>query len=131
MNKNYEFIKCPYCENRNHKKTSMENAKTANKDNQYLCAFCQGSWNEHQDMIHHPSHYKAGKWEVWDIIEGMGMTDYCEANILKYLFRYKHKNGLEDLQKARQYLDRLIKKEEDRLDKIIDDMGDPDFSTRE
>ena len=37
---------------------------------------------------------------------------FCEGNVIKYLCRYKRKNGLEDLKKARQYLDFLIEREE-------------------
>ena len=36
---------------------------------------------------------------------------FCEGNVIKYLCRYKRKNGLEDLKKARQYLDFLIQRE--------------------
>ena len=37
--------------------------------------------------------------------------DFCEGNVIKYISRYKRKNGIEDLKKARQYIDFLIKKE--------------------
>lgn len=37
--------------------------------------------------------------------------DFLEGNIIKYVSRYKRKNGLEDLAKARDYLNRLIKRE--------------------
>lgn len=37
--------------------------------------------------------------------------DFMQGNIIKYVVRYKNKNGLEDLLKARQYLDRLIEEE--------------------
>ena len=60
------------------------------------------------DPINSPAHYCAGELEVIDVIEKMRMTDFREANILKYIFRYKYKNGVEDLKKARYYLDRLI-----------------------
>ena len=36
---------------------------------------------------------------------------FCEGNVIKYLCRYKRKNGLEDLKKARQYIDFLIERE--------------------
>ena len=36
---------------------------------------------------------------------------FCEGNVIKYLCRYRRKNGLEDLKKARQYLDFLIERE--------------------
>lgn len=34
---------------------------------------------------------------------------FCEGNVVKYISRYKHKNGIEDLKKARDYVDLLIK----------------------
>lgn len=37
--------------------------------------------------------------------------DFMQGNIIKYIVRYKNKNGLEDLLKAKQYLDRLIEEE--------------------
>jgi hypothetical protein len=37
--------------------------------------------------------------------------EYLEGNVVKYITRYKYKDGLNDLLKARAYLDRLIKKE--------------------
>jgi len=58
-----------------------------------------------QDAIN-PSHYKQGNIEVIDFILDQKLT-YLEGNIIKYVSRYKHKNGLEDLKKARWYLDKL------------------------
>jgi len=58
-----------------------------------------------------PSHYRQGPLEVIDAIEGLALS-YKAGNVLKYLARYKYKNGIEDLRKARWYLDRLISEEE-------------------
>lgn len=66
------------------------------------------------DMINHPNHYKAANGlETIDVIEaftakltGIQATD--TGNILKYICRWHEKNGLEDLKKARWYLDHLI-----------------------
>ena len=59
-----------------------------------------------------PSHYKQGKGtQPIDLIADQDMG-YNEGCIIKYVTRYKYKNGLEDLKKAQWYLDRLIKKEE-------------------
>lgn len=76
------------------------------------------------DKVNHPSHYTAGKFEVIEIIESiansMNLTPfegYMLGNTLKYLARFKHKNGLEDLNKAKWYLERLIKDQEDK-DKV-------------
>lgn len=54
-----------------------------------------------------PSHYTQGNIEVIDFIEDQQM-DYKEGNVIKYVSRYKYKNGLEDLEKAKWYLQRLI-----------------------
>ena len=42
---------------------------------------------------------------------GVGFKEYLQGNILKYIWRHKYKNGVEDLNKARWYLDRLIEAE--------------------
>jgi hypothetical protein len=42
-------------------------------------------------------------------VTGGGFEAYLQGNILKYLCRYKYKNGVEDLEKAKWYLNRLIK----------------------
>ena len=54
-----------------------------------------------------PKHYKQGKIEVIDFILDQQMN-YLEGNIVKYISRYKHKNGIEDLKKALWYLNKLI-----------------------
>lgn len=65
------------------------------------------------DMVNHPPHYARGGIEVIDVIEAFtsdlrGMEAVDTANIIKYVLRWKHKNGLEDLEKARWYLNHLI-----------------------
>lgn len=54
-----------------------------------------------------PSHYKQGEIEVIDFILDQSM-DYLEGNVIKYVSRYKYKNGLEDLRKAKWYVEKLI-----------------------
>jgi hypothetical protein len=53
------------------------------------------------------THYKMLPIEPWEIIERNNMG-FFEGNTLKYLMRFKLKNGVEDLKKARHYLDKLI-----------------------
>ena len=60
--------------------------------------------------VNHPKHYTNGKIEPIDFINGNNM-DYLEGNIIKYISRYKFKNGVEDLEKARFYLNMLIERE--------------------
>ncbi len=62
-----------------------------------------------------PSHYKQGSIECIEAIKSAldaRFIGYLSGNILKYLWRWESKNGIEDLKKARWYLDRLIKEEE-------------------
>lgn len=65
------------------------------------------------DKVNHPPHYKQGSVECIDGIESAiigleGREASNTANVIKYMWRWKYKNGLEDLKKARWYLDRLI-----------------------
>lgn len=66
------------------------------------------------DMVNHPAHYKSKTGlEVIDVIEaftadlkGIEATD--TGNVIKYICRWPHKNGLQDLEKAQWYLNHLI-----------------------
>lgn len=66
------------------------------------------------DMVNHPSHYKAKNgMEVIDVIEAFtanleGYEATHTGHVIRYICRWKEKNGLEDLKKAQWYLNRLI-----------------------
>lgn len=65
------------------------------------------------DNINHPLRYTKGDIECIDAIKAAtvgktGIEAVCVANVIKYLWRYEEKNGLEDVKKARWYLERLI-----------------------
>ena len=55
-------------------------------------------------------HYKKLKIQPIDYILDNGLG-YCEANIIKYVTRWRDKNGIEDLRKAKHYIDILIERE--------------------
>lgn len=64
------------------------------------------------DVVNKPEHYQ-GRVECIEAIEAAtagleGIEAVCTANVLKYAWRWKKKNGVQDLRKARWYLDRLI-----------------------
>lgn len=63
------------------------------------------------DVVNKPKHYTQGKIEVIDFITDQNLN-FTEANVVKYVCRYKYKNGLEDLKKAKWYLEYLIKQHE-------------------
>ena len=66
------------------------------------------------DPVNHPSHYQGNGVECIDCIASAvsgldGFHGFCAGNAIKYIFRFSHKNGVEDLRKAEWYIDRLIK----------------------
>lgn len=70
------------------------------------------------DAVNHPSHYNAGKIEYIEALESTtaglcGIEAICTANAIKYLWRWKLKNGVQDLEKAKWYIDKLIEKQKE------------------
>lgn len=69
------------------------------------------------DPVRHPAHYTHGPIEVWDAIAAWKL-DFFSGNVVKYIARAPHKgNELQDLNKARAYLDKLIALREQRINK--------------
>ncbi|EAC5530991.1 DUF3310 domain-containing protein [Listeria monocytogenes] len=66
--------------------------------------------NENNDNVNNPAHYNTGGIETLDYIKAKvkDYPSYAAGNILKYVSRYEHKNGIEDLKKAQFYLNDLI-----------------------
>lgn len=69
------------------------------------------------DNVNRPSHYCKGGLECIDIIKAqLGQRQYIGylyGNVLKYMWRWQDKNGVEDLRKAAHYLEWLIKEEQE------------------
>lgn len=85
----------------------------------YTCVWnCNFVPKEDNDSVSHPNHYQSKSGlEVIDVVRTFtedltGVESFYTGNILKYMCRWKKKNGLEDLKKARQYLDWLIEIED-------------------
>lgn len=81
------------------------------------------------DMINHPQHYTSGKIEVIDFIEDKGLN-FNLGNVVKYVARAGHKKSsgksvdakaLEDLKKARWYIEREIATREKGMNKDATD----------
>ena len=65
------------------------------------------------DMVNHPQHYTQGNIECIDALKAAtvgkrGIEAVCVANVVKYLWRYEEKNGIEDVRKAKWYVERLL-----------------------
>lgn len=74
-----------------------------------------GGWYEvaTPDMVNSPSHYTKGRIEcieaITEVVQYLdGMEAMCTGNAIKYLWRWRHKNGVEDLKKAVWYIQRMI-----------------------
>jgi hypothetical protein len=73
-----------------------------------------------EDNVNHPLHYNSSRahCECGRKIECIDVTRHMNfniGNVVKYLWRFAHKNGLEDLKKARWYLDDQIKQMEKKV----------------
>ena len=73
--------------------------------NEEMCPDCLLP-NPDFEKVEHPQHYNNGI-ECWDYTTSHNMG-FLEGNVIKYITRYQHKNGLEDLLKAQAYLNKLI-----------------------
>lgn len=64
------------------------------------------------DNVNHPAHYASGGIETIQVIQSKMTAEmfegFCVGNVIKYVTRYRKKNGVEDLKKARWYLDKII-----------------------
>lgn len=71
------------------------------------------------DNVKNPQHYTNGKYQTIDIIKDKLSNEqyrgYLIGNILKYMTRFQYKNGIEDLKKAKQYLEWLIENDTKKI----------------
>jgi hypothetical protein len=69
----------------------------------------QNEENKPLEKVNHPNHY-GGENNVYEAIKIIEAHDlnFVEGNVIKYLLRYKKKNGYEDLEKALWYMVRLV-----------------------
>ena len=82
------------------------------KEKKNMSKFSYPIESEDHDNVKRPSHYQ-GKVECIDGIESAtagsnGIESFCTGNAIKYLYRWKKKNGIEDLKKAKWYIDKII-----------------------
>lgn len=82
---------------------------------EYITLPAGKTWEDYayKDNVNHPSHYNQGGMEVLDVIKAFasdlsGAEAFYAGNIIKYVLRWNHKNGVEDLEKAKVYIDKLI-----------------------
>ena len=72
--------------------------------------------DDEDDMVNHPPHYNKYGVECIDALRaatGEGFEYYLQCNVIKYMWRYRYKNGIEDLKKANWYLELMIAEKQD------------------
>ena len=110
----HEFynVKCMVCKQEYIVKKSV----LINTDYFYVCPTCRLYGTEEKNNIK-PDHYGGSEIDVIDFCQANNL-DFMQGNVIKYVFRYKNKNGLEDLEKAKEYIDRMIENllDEEELD---------------
>ena len=79
---------------------------------------CKNKDENVPDMVNHPQHYTRGGIECIDALKAAtvgkrGIEAVCVANVIKYLWRYEEKNGIDDVRKAKWYVERLLKELEE------------------
>lgn len=92
----------------------VKNSKNEYSEDDISELFELDNENKEQDVINNPSHYTFGKYECLDVAKEIvkdmsGEESIMFFNAFKYLWRHKHKNGLQDLKKCEFYLKELIK----------------------
>jgi hypothetical protein len=69
-------------------------------------------YRQQDDIQFGGGHYKQfGEIQPWNVIAAWGLG-FFDGNVLRYISRWRHKGGVEDLKKARHYIDKLIELEE-------------------
>ena len=73
-----------------------------------------------ENIVTRPEHYRKNKIDTIEIIKNSmpeeAFKGFLNGNIIKYVCRYRYKNKVEDLRKAKWYLERLIKEESKNAD---------------
>ena len=88
-----------------------------NRCNKYVRKKLKEVEDTKQDMVNSPIHYNKAGIETIDALQAMlvdGFDYYLQGNIVKYLWRFRYKNGVEDLKKAQWYLNKLIEVYDDK-----------------
>lgn len=82
------------------------------------------------DNVNHPSHYETGKFECIEVMQEVFGTEavqnFCLCNAFKYLYRHRRKNGKEDIEKARWYINKYLELEEKDELKRVSESGNED-----
>lgn len=91
-------------------KVTQEDLKKAHSLLNGLSEDKEYTFDDVDDMVYHPKHYKQGGMEAIDVMKAFvpDFHSYCMGNVIKYVLRHLQKNGKQDLNKALWYLEVMI-----------------------
>lgn len=112
------YVVCQWNDGESYRYSFKPSITCPDPDESYRMESVQFVWNDEKtpdpsNNVNHPSHYNQGGMEVWDVIKAFtsglsGAEAFYAGNVIKYVLRWNHKNGIEDLEKAKVYIDKLI-----------------------
>ena len=119
----HEFynVICKVC-----KQEYIINKSTLNREmdgeNFYICPTCRLYWAEEKNNIN-PDHYGNSGIDVIDFCQANNL-DFMQGNVIKYITRYRKKNGLEDVRKAVEYINRILADEYPEYEAVVRTKGE-------
>lgn len=116
--KGNKYAGCIWIDGESYRYSFKPLTNSSDPDESYRMEDMQFMWNgektpDPSNNVNHPSHYNQGGMEVWNVIKAFtsdlsGAEAFYAGNVIKYVLRWNHKNGTEDLEKAKVYIDKLI-----------------------
>lgn len=104
----------------------MSNGIIRGKPNSVAPLFFRSDYME--DKVNHPSHYETDGIQCIDaMVAAQGadaVKEFCVCNAFKYIWRFRHKNGIEDIKKAAWYLNKYVELSEPSVGEIVDKVYD-------
>ena len=93
-----------------------------NGDYFYVCPTCRLYDDKKEDNIN-PDHYGNSGIDVIDFCQANNL-DFMQGNVIKYIARYRKKNGLEDVRKAVEYINRILANEYPKFEAVVRTKGE-------
>ena len=121
MENEFYNVICKVC-----KQEYIINKSTLNREmdggNFYICPTCRLYGTEEKNNIN-PDHYGNSGIDVIDFCQANNL-DFMQGNVIKYITRYRKKNGLEDIRKAVEYINRILANEYPKFEAVVRTKGE-------
>ena len=127
MENEFYNVTCKVCKQEYIINKSALNREMDGEDS-YICPACRSylsylqiAWTEEKNNIN-PDHYGGSEIDVIDFCQ-VNNLDFMQGNVIKYITRYRKKNGLEDVRKAVEYINRILADEYPEYEAVVRTKG--------